>query len=519
MFFIWLSLPFLLQLCGGIEINPDLHKNQLKFPWGVNFKYTGLLHHNLARVWVVTKIKVPPKNKFHFPSVNLKPDCNFTSTPNLTKDPSAPPGLRLISNYNYASRYTLRDHCEDSLPAFSLFEARETYYRNKLTKLVEEDLFGPLESYRSLGKRSKRFASLIISAVMGLVTLAVEGISGYLQRKREKAMAKAMDALHRAQVENYDSLQRYQDDLLLYGSYSLNSTTHILDTLEGMYYNQASLSETIMALPNNTWMLHYQTARGLDRYQSHLMLHTLTQKHKIDFLYELLIGEVEKLITGISTLSKGYLPLELFPLSFLKNITHRVAEELRKDRSSYHLAFDHESAYYDMQLATFSLDKFYNLIVTFPVFIVPLQHQPFSLYEIETVPVPIDNTDDNAQRFSELEIQKVYFAATDSAYIQVREPELFRCKIIQGQYFCEETFMVKHAHHHTCESTVFYDRDPGLVTQKCTFKFTHNKTVTPSVLDGGDKLVLANVRIEHSPTCNPMQLPRIPNKQYSLAPR
>ena len=36
--------------------------------------------------------------------------------------------------------------------------------------------------------------------------------------------------------------------------------------------------------------------------------------------------------------------------------------------SGYRLAFDHESAYYDMQLATFSLDKYYNLIVTFPVF-------------------------------------------------------------------------------------------------------------------------------------------------------
>ena len=81
-----------------------------------------------------------------------------------------------------------------------------------------------------------------ISAVTGLVTLAVEGISGYLQSKRNKAMANAMDALHRAQVENYDSLQQYKDDLLLYGSYSLNSTTDILNTLEGMYVNQASIS-------------------------------------------------------------------------------------------------------------------------------------------------------------------------------------------------------------------------------------------------------------------------------------
>ena len=163
-----------------------------------------------------------------------------------------------------------------------------------------------------------------------------------------------MDALHRAQVENYDSLQRYKDDLLLYGSYSLNSTTDILNTLEGMYVNQASISDTITALPKDTWMLHYQTHSGVDHYQSHLHLHALTISHKIDFLYELLITEIEKLIKGIATLSKGYLPPELFPLSFLKNITTSVAHKLQNDRHDYRLAFDHDSVYYNMQLATFS---------------------------------------------------------------------------------------------------------------------------------------------------------------------
>ena len=231
----------------------------------------------------------------------------------------------------------------------------------------------------------------------------------------------------------------------------------ILNTLEGMYVNQASISDTITALPKDTWMLHYQTYTGRDHYQSHLYLHALTMSHKIDFLDELLIMEIEKLIKGITTLSKGYLPPELFPLSFLKNITTSVAREVQDDRCGYRLAFDHESAYYYMQLATFLLDEFYNLVVTFPVFIVPLSHHPFHLYELETIPVPIDDQDDHASSFSEVFTNKPYFVATDTAYIQVCNPELFRCKVIQGQYFCEETFMVKHAHHHTCESALFYE--------------------------------------------------------------
>ena len=99
-----------------------------------------------------------------------------------------------------------------------------------------------------------------------------------------------------------------------------------------MYVNQALLSETITALPKDTWMLHYQTYTGVHHYQSHLHLHALSMSHKIDFLYELLIMEIEKLIKGIATLSKGYLPPELFPLSFLKNITTSVAYEIQNDQ-------------------------------------------------------------------------------------------------------------------------------------------------------------------------------------------
>ena len=169
-----------------------------------------------------------------------------------------------------------------------------------------------------------------------------------------------------------------------------------------------------------------------------------------------------------------------------------------------------------MQLATFSLDQWFNLIVTFPVFIVPLRHQPLNLYEIETAPVPIDDADPMAHSYSEVEIDKPYIAASDSSYIQLRETELFRCKVIQGEYFCEESFMVKHTHHHTCESAIFFNRTPSVITEKCNFKFYHNRTVVPSVLDGGDQLVLANVKVEHSPTCDPRHLPSLPTREYTL---
>ena len=304
-------------------------------------------------------------------------------------------------------RKLLRSICEQALPKFSLLEKREQFNWKRLLNVIEEDLYGILKSYWS-PNHSKRFAGLVISAVTGLVTLVVEGISSFLQSKRNKAMANAMDALQEAQVDIFNKLQRHKKDLLLYGTYSLKSTNAVLDTLQGMRTNQASLSESITNLNDFEWPLFYQSFFGPGAYAFHVQTHAMTVAHRIDFLYRLLIDKVQRLVKGIVTLSKGYLPLELFPPSFLIEISNRVAMESHKDHHSYKLAFPHESTYYDMKLGTFSLEKFFNLIVAFLIFIAPYNHKPLSLFEIETVPVPIDP---QAAGFSELQVQKPYFAA------------------------------------------------------------------------------------------------------------
>ena len=44
---------------GEPHIAPELFLNRLNISYGINFKYNGQLNHNIDRVWVVTKIKIP----------------------------------------------------------------------------------------------------------------------------------------------------------------------------------------------------------------------------------------------------------------------------------------------------------------------------------------------------------------------------------------------------------------------------------------------------------------------------
>ncbi len=54
-------------------------------------------------------------------------------------------------------------------------------------------------------------------------------------------------------------------------------------------------------------------------------------------------------------------------------------------------------------------------------------------------------------------------------------------------------FLVKHRHVISCESALFYDEPKHKIVEQCQFQYFYNKTVLPSVLDGGNRIVLANM--------------------------
>ena len=86
---------------------------------------------------------------------------------------------------------------------------------------------------------------------------------------------------------------------------------------------------------------------------------------------------------------KGYLPISLITPSKLRGILNDVKITIRKTNPDYDLVIDRLHLYYGIQLVTFGIDKDRNLIIQFPVFIQPYPQQPLSLYQTETVPVPI----------------------------------------------------------------------------------------------------------------------------------
>ena len=75
--------------------------------------------------------------------------------------------------------------------------------------------------------------------------------------------------------------------------------------------------------------------------------------------------------------------------------------------------------YNDKKLTAFGVDAHIFLVITFPVFIKALNKESLPLYDIVTVPFPINELHGTASNYSTAIILKPYMAIDDEYYIQL----------------------------------------------------------------------------------------------------
>ena len=61
----------------SITIKPELQKNILKFGYGINYKYEGMLAHSFDRFYVVTKFILPMMDGLKLSPINYNKECKY----------------------------------------------------------------------------------------------------------------------------------------------------------------------------------------------------------------------------------------------------------------------------------------------------------------------------------------------------------------------------------------------------------------------------------------------------------
>ena len=213
-------------------------------------------------------------------------------------------------------------------------------------------------------------------------------------------------------------------------------------------------------------------------------------------MYERFIEELKLYSRAIRVLSKGYVPISVLPPSKLEKILSEVRIAITKSNKDYDLVLTSLYLYYDIKLVTFGIDNQRNLIVQFPVFVQPYTQKRLVMYQIETVPVPILDENEQVHSYTELKIEKPYIAFNKETYITLHSQELKMCKRIGYKYYCEELFVIKSKTRYICASAIYFNLESDVIRANCEFQHYYNKTdIKPTVLDGG-------FQISHSITLN-----------------
>ena len=80
--------------------------------------------------------------------------------------------------------------------------------------------------------------AVLVSALPGLITLAVESISSFIKGKQQSRINKAVDVLRREDEAAKNQLDQYKNDFLMYGKYDVETLKNIIDTVNDLHDTQ-----------------------------------------------------------------------------------------------------------------------------------------------------------------------------------------------------------------------------------------------------------------------------------------
>ena len=85
----------------------------------------------------------------------------------------------------------------------------------------------------------------LIPALAGLVTIAVESLNSFLQKKQSKAMATGLSVLRHDQTLAWNSLWQLEHDILIYGKYNVEKLQDIVMTINSLQNRTLSIERLL----------------------------------------------------------------------------------------------------------------------------------------------------------------------------------------------------------------------------------------------------------------------------------
>ena len=113
-----------------ISIMPELKHNELRFGYGVNFRYEGMLAHSFDRFYVVTKIEIPSVSDLNLTRFQFDFNCTHAENPEK--------GTRFKASRTMKEMFIV--YCRNIIPYMYLYKNQMDYYEKTVYKILEKDI-------------------------------------------------------------------------------------------------------------------------------------------------------------------------------------------------------------------------------------------------------------------------------------------------------------------------------------------------------------------------------------------
>ena len=127
---LFILLSALVYGTSAVSIMPELKQNILRFGYGVNFRYEGMLAHLFDRFYVVTRIEIPKVLDLNLTVFQFDYNCSHVA--HIEKD----------TKFKIPS--TIKDmfkvYCTNIIPYMYLYKHQVEYYEKTLYNILEKDI-------------------------------------------------------------------------------------------------------------------------------------------------------------------------------------------------------------------------------------------------------------------------------------------------------------------------------------------------------------------------------------------
>ena len=183
----------------------ELQNNILKFGYGINYKYTGMISHSFDRFYLVMKFELPKVQDLQFTTIPYDKSCEHL------EDAKSKGGLSL------GLIDEIKTYCIKIAPYIQFYKNQIEYYNQTASDIMTNEIALMLPTFN---KNERQKIGIITSLITGFIGLAYEGISSFLHHRREKALQKAVNVMKDKVDIQCNKIFHLEDSMVMYGIYN-----------------------------------------------------------------------------------------------------------------------------------------------------------------------------------------------------------------------------------------------------------------------------------------------------------